>query len=72
MTLWEYLTAPTLTHAASKSSISAQVRPTGGRQNCVIPPPSSATPHQLRRTPGSESRCWRSASVSCSGASSAM
>ena len=44
MTLWEYLTAPTLTHAASKSSISAQVRPTGGRQNCVIPPTSSATP----------------------------
>src|SRR3954451_22434836 len=31
MTLWEYLTAPTLTHAASKSSISAQVRPTGAR-----------------------------------------
>ena len=34
MTLWEYLTAPTLTHAASKSSISAQVQPTGGRKNC--------------------------------------
>ena len=40
MTQWEYLTAPTLTHAAKQVLDICAGPPTGGRKNCVIPPPS--------------------------------